>query len=257
MAYADTLLATGERIVLRERQHWFVLVYEARWAILGLLLGFGLLLLRGGGVTPGGFFGDVLLWVTMLLLLGGGAWAVWSIFRWRSEEYVVTTRRILACEGVINRRATDSSLEMINDAILTQSIVGRIFGFGDLEVLTASEAGIDRLRMLVDAPGFKRAMVDAKYTLERELAQQLPGREAEAATVAADRADGGASPGPGPARPAPVVAPPPGPVQPAAVPPMSADEVTTTLARLADLRDRGAITAEDYEAKKRELLSRL
>ncbi len=38
---------------------------------------------------------------------------------------------------------------------------------------------------------------------------------------------------------------------------MTADEVTRTLAQLADLRDRGAISPEEYEAKKAELLSRL
>ena len=37
----------------------------------------------------------------------------------------------------------------------------------------------------------------------------------------------------------------------------SSDEVTRTLGALADLRDRGAITPEEYEAKKRELLARL
>ena len=35
------------------------------------------------------------------------------------------------------------------------------------------------------------------------------------------------------------------------------DEVTRTLANLADLRDRGAITPEEYEHKKADLLSRL
>ena len=38
---------------------------------------------------------------------------------------------------------------------------------------------------------------------------------------------------------------------------MSPDEVTATLARLADLRDRGAISVAEYEAKKAELLGRL
>jgi hypothetical protein len=33
--------------------------------------------------------------------------------------------------------------------------------------------------------------------------------------------------------------------------------VTQTLARLADLRDSGAITVDEYEAKKQELLGRL
>jgi hypothetical protein len=49
--------------------------------------------------------------------------------------------------------------------------------------------------------------------------------------------------------------------EPAAPPPSGSrsdpDEVTRTLASLADLRDRGAISAEDYEAKKQDLLGRL
>ena len=61
-----------------------------------------------------------------------------------------------------------------------------------------------------------------------------------------------ASPPP-PAPPVADAAPPPPPA-----PPIDASlEVTQTLARLADLRDRGAITPEEYEAKKAELLGRL
>jgi hypothetical protein len=40
-------------------------------------------------------------------------------------------------------------------------------------------------------------------------------------------------------------------------PKVNPDEVTRTLANLADLRDRGAISAEEYEAKKTDLLGRL
>ena len=38
---------------------------------------------------------------------------------------------------------------------------------------------------------------------------------------------------------------------------MSSDEITKALGDLADLRDRGAITPEEYEAKKADLLERL
>ncbi|MBF8290711.1 MAG: hypothetical protein HW391_1679, partial [Chloroflexi bacterium] len=38
---------------------------------------------------------------------------------------------------------------------------------------------------------------------------------------------------------------------------MSADEVTRALGDLAGLRDRGAITPEEYEAKKQDLLARI
>ena len=36
--YAESLLASGERVVRREHQHWFILVANARYAILALIV---------------------------------------------------------------------------------------------------------------------------------------------------------------------------------------------------------------------------
>ena len=38
---------------------------------------------------------------------------------------------------------------------------------------------------------------------------------------------------------------------------LSADELDASLSKLADLRDRGLITPEEFEEKKKELLDRL
>jgi hypothetical protein len=38
---------------------------------------------------------------------------------------------------------------------------------------------------------------------------------------------------------------------------MTSEEITEALGDLADLRDRGAISPDEYEAKKQELLGRL
>jgi hypothetical protein len=97
--------------------------------------------------------------------------------------------------------------------------------------------------MLRDADGFKRAMLDAKHELELELsgARPMPGPAIRSG---------------GPVAPAQAAAPAAAPAA-AAPPAMSADEVTRTLASLADLRDRGAISAEEYEAKKADLLHRI
>jgi len=54
---------------------------------------------------------------------------------------------------------------------------------------------------------------------------------------------------------APAAAAPPQPAEPVRSNP--ADDVGATLERLAGLRDKGLITAEEYEAKKRELLERM
>ena len=151
----------------------------------------------------------------------------------------------------------DSSLEKINDARLTQSVFGRMFGFGDLEILTAADTGVDRFRMIRNPIGFKRAMLDAKHEYERDVARLGVVR----AEPAAARRAGGRR---GAHRPAPVTggvgddtvsARRPGPARDAAT--LSPDELTRTLSSLADLRDRGAISAEEYERKKADLLSRL
>jgi hypothetical protein len=133
-----------------------------------------------------------------------------------------------------------------------------MFGFGDLEILTASETGISILRMLRQPDDFKRAMLDAKHDLELELsgAKPLPAPPIRMPSAPRDPMTG--------APPAPMSQSSGGSGPPPSATPtgsaradLTADEVTRTLGSLADLRDRGAISAEEYEAKKADLLRRL
>ena len=261
MSYLDNVLGTGEEVLRREHQHPFVLVANAVYAFIAWIVAV-LLLLLVSGLADSGFSGTVRSlagYVVLILVVGGIAWFFWQILVWQNEEYVITNRRVMETGGVLNKQVVDSSLEKINDAILRVSVFGRMFGFGDLEILTASEAGISKLRMLRQPDDFKRTMLDAKHDLELELsgARPMPGpaiRTASAASMTPVDAAGG---------PVAVAPPPPAPPAAAAAPlaatpsRMSADEVTRTLASLADLRDRGAISAEEYEAKKADLLGRL
>jgi hypothetical protein len=253
MSYTDTLLASGERIVKREHQHWFILVGNARFAVLALVLAIALLILFATGSLTGGAR-DVLGFLTLVLFVGGLAMLGWSWLRYQNEEYLITTRRIIHAEGVVNKQATDSSLEKINDAVLSENVFGRMFGFGDLDVLTASETGIERLRMLRDAKDFKKAMLEAKHELEIELSRPTMPPLRSAAEAPAPAAMDAPPPPPAPA-PAPLVSPPASAVPPPAA--MSSEDVTGALNRLAGLRDRGIITPEEFEAKKAELLDRL
>jgi uncharacterized membrane protein YdbT with pleckstrin-like domain len=235
MGYVDSLLASGERTMRIAHQHWFILVWRARWAVLGLLIALVLVVLRMLNSGATGPVWDILGWASVILVIYGIVAMAWGVLQYRNEEYVITNRRIIHAEGVINKRATDSSLEKINDAVLVETFLGRIFGFGDLDVLTASESGIEKLRMLRDAKSFKKAMLEAKHELELELARP---------TMPPVRAtEGGAAPAP-------------------AAPPSTeaidtADEVAAALARLGELRDKGVITPTEFDAKKAELLARL
>ena len=260
MGYADGLLTSGERVVHREKQHWWVFIWGAKWTILAMIAAL-LLLVVSNGMESGGFLGTIktlLSWVAAVVFIGGIALLFWTILQYLSQEYVVTNRRVIDTQGVVNKRAADSSLEKINDAVLTQSVFGRALDFGDLKILTASEAAISEFRMLRRPIEFKKAMLEAKHEYEIEVAGGTPAPSpplradnatAAAATTAAAVGDETRT------VPSPSSAAPAGAVLDGAA--MSSDELTRTLASLADLRDRGAISPEEFERKKAELLSRL
>ena len=230
--YADGLIADGEHILVRTRQHWFSIVAYtlAFWVMVAISVGFFILKLV--------IDWQPLAWIAFISLVGAIVWIVWRYASWSFQDYIITNRRVMQVEGIVNKVSLDSSLEKINDAVLRQGLFGRLLYFGDLEVLTASEETVDTFKMLNDAANFKKAMLNAKYALEREVASPMPSPPLRAPSANA----GGAAAGPD-AADAPMD--------------MSSEDVTDTLHRLADLRDRGAITAAEYEAKKAEMLDRL
>ena len=255
MSYADGLLSTGERIAHREKQHWFVFIWGAKWAVIALIVAILLFLLRetppvqdqAEGIRSG------IGWVGAAIVIGALAFLIWHILRYLNQEYVLTNRRVIQVAGVLNKTSMDSSLEKINDARLEQSVFGRMFGFGDLEILTAADTGVDRFHMIRNPIGFKKAMLDAKHEYERDVAggSYAPSPPLRTEPLAH-------TPVAAPVKTAPgdetVSGDTPGRAPTAAI---SSDELTRTLSSLADLRDRGAITAEEYERKKADLLSRL
>lgn len=160
-AYLESLLGDRENIVLVTRQHWFILL---RLVLVELIMIFATLV----AVT--------LVWLAWsretigalgyLLILIPLASLIRDVLIWRQHKYVITDRRVIQIFGVINKNITDSSLEKVNDVKMEQSFFGRLFNFGDIEILTASELGINRFTFISDPVQFKTAMLNAKYNLE-------------------------------------------------------------------------------------------
>jgi uncharacterized membrane protein YdbT with pleckstrin-like domain len=219
MSYAESLLAKGEVIQYRARQHWLAPLSEARNAVLILLLGLVLALIEK--MVLGWAWRSVAGLIDLVLIVVALVWIGIVYLTWRSQEYVVTNRRVLKVEGLLDKKSGDSALDKINDAVLKQGLLARVFHYGDLDILTASEEQIDHYQMLADVVDFKKAMLDAKNVLE----------------------DGGRRPAAGLG----------------AAPPQSGSsaDVAETLSRLADLRDKGAITQAEFDSKKADLLGRL
>jgi hypothetical protein len=264
--YAQSLLASGEQIVRNQRQHWFGLVYRLGMGILSILIAV-VLFVVGSQFSPDGFIGTlraILGIVTLILFVGGIGQIGLSYFRWENDRDVLTTRRIIQTQGFINRKAADTSLEKINDALYEQGVIGRIFGFGALDVMTASASGINKMRFLTTPMEFKKDMMDAKHNLEMGVASgEFTDAPLRVAPVVTGSAVGSRDVQPEtlpvgdvrvpPDNPAPAPLAPAPPPTPAA----AAVDVTDQIAKLAGLRDSGAITPEEYEAKKSELLGRI
>jgi len=128
--YADSLLTEGEVVIRRERQHWLSLFLETRLSILLWVIAIVALLavpvfhLKGAA-------SDGLSLGALAIIAFGVVFFAWRWWHWQTEEYLITSRRLLKVEGIVNKRAADSNLEKINDAILEENLIGRMLDFGD------------------------------------------------------------------------------------------------------------------------------
>jgi membrane protein YdbS with pleckstrin-like domain len=166
------------------------------------------------------------VWV---LLLAGAVVAVALVMalaryvRLAACHYVLTDRRLLRLRGILSQSSMDSYLDKINNVEHHQTLLGRLFNYGDVEIDTASESGAEVFPQISHPLAFKRAV--------------------DAATAAYHATAGGAPGAPGGYRPGPA----------AAVAPSGAERIR----ELKRLLDEGLITQAEIEAKRKQLLEQI
>ena len=225
--YGDTLMASGEHVLYRGRQHWAALVPELFWDGVALVLGVLLVtLIEVVAMHVTNVLVAVLLPAAVVAL--GILSMVVSYQSWKNREYLVTNDRVLGVRGLIGKKTLDVSLDKITNVELSQSRIARLFklGYGNIDIRTAHEGSVAVYSGLIEVVAFKKAVLDARNALWVEAP------EAASAAIPAAPVDSSAM---------------------AKTP----DEIMSALTRLADLRDRGAITQPEFEAKKSEMLARL
>jgi uncharacterized membrane protein YdbT with pleckstrin-like domain len=235
MGYVEELLASNERVIYRTRKHWIAPLFAT---VTGTLLTVGGIAAMTGRIfTDAAWLDNILLWGGLLALLVGLVLLGKAFVEWRSEEYVVTNHKVMKVSGILRKTAEGSALEKINDITISQSVLGRALDFGTLSVLTAADESNLRYTEMREPMEFRKQILDQKQEYEandaRAIAEAVRLHQAPTSTAPAAAA---------------AVAPEPG---------SSAEEITATIERLAQLRASGAITAEEFEAKKAELLGRL
>lgn len=202
--YIKEMLGENERILLVTRQHGFVLFGQIVLEIVlmvTIIVGTTLL----AAIYPQAIFGYVLVLVPLIGM-------VRDILAWSNRQYIVTNRRVIQVSGILSKEVLDTSLEKVNDVKMTQPFWGRLFDYGDIQILTASELGVDQFRSIGDPVKFKTAMLNAK----EKLGFGEPGMRAT-----------------------------------------TEEDIPSLIEELDDLRKKGIISEEEFQQKKRELLSKM
>lgn len=159
MSYIESLLSQHEKLIFRTHQHWITLAVSFLVNLVLLLL---ILFIAAIVWIPLQF---QLGWLTGLLVLIPIARFVYHYIAWDNREYLITNRRVIQLSGVLNKNVFDSSLEKVNDVRMHQSLAGRMFDYGDVEIMTAAEEGENLFKHIAKPVKFKTAMLNQKEAM--------------------------------------------------------------------------------------------
>ena len=203
-----TILKQDEKKLLIIRQHWIKLVLPFLvWLIAAVLL-----------IWFAGTTGLIIALVTAL-------YPMYEYLNWKNNLWCITNLRVVDESGFFSRYSKESPLDKINNVEYDQTIWGRIFGYGNVDIQTAAELGettyhlIHHPKLLKDT--ITHAQEEYKKTQISKQATQLA--EAIAKSTAA--------------------------IKPSQQ--MIADE----LQKLFNLYQQGALTQEEYQVQKNKLMT--
>jgi membrane protein YdbS with pleckstrin-like domain len=121
-------LQKGEKILLLTYSSWTSLIIPVFFALVIVVAGVFLV------------YHFQWVWGWVMSLLGIGWWLL-RYYDWRVNIWVVTNFRVIDEAGLLNHYAKESPLDKINNVSYDQTLAGRLFNFGHVEIQTAAEAG--------------------------------------------------------------------------------------------------------------------
>jgi len=209
-----TTLKKDEIILLITRQHWIKLVLPIFvWLLLAALC---IWLLKTTG---------------LIITLVAALYPIYEYLNWKSNLWCITNLRVVDESGFFGRYSKESPLDKINNVEYDQSIWGRMFGYGNVDIQTAAEMGETTYEM-IDNPGLLKDTITHSQEEYKKNAIDSQANQlalAIAKTTAAITAQ--------------------------QLPPNSSKQmVADELEKLFALLNQGAITQEEYNQIKNNLL---
>jgi uncharacterized membrane protein YdbT with pleckstrin-like domain len=156
MSYVEQSLGEGEVVRHVAHKHWVIFVVPVFQLLVGLVL-------AGIGYKIGDFWVWLgwLMRVLGLVIVAFGALHLLGAWLTRvTTELAVTNRKVIGKWGLISRRTIEQRLEKIDSIEVEQTILGRILGYGTVEV-RGSGVSMTPLRMIAGPLTFRRRVEDA------------------------------------------------------------------------------------------------
>ena len=149
--YIDEILQPGEKLLYSTNVHWiFYLPAIGAWLVAAALL-----------VVARMFIQDFVVLFCLAAAAIAGLAALYLTFqawfrRWTTETDV-TSLRVVHKEGFIKRNTFEMSLDKVESVDVVQSILGRIFGWGDVTVKGVGE-GHKTMNMIASPLQFRNSI---------------------------------------------------------------------------------------------------
>ena len=175
------------------------------------------LVIAGAIAAAAGSVSTWVVWVALVALVASTIWLVYRYVRWTSTRLVVTNCRVIERRGILARRGREIPLGALSDIGYRQTILGRMIGLGDVVL---ESAGKNSQEVFPDLPH--------PAAIHNQIYQQIEARRGPASVSGS-----------------------PGSVM------TVGSTIPERIEQLTDLRRKGLITDQEFEAKKSELLGQL
>jgi uncharacterized membrane protein YdbT with pleckstrin-like domain len=149
--YIDDILQPGEKVLYSTNAHWvFFLPAIALWVLAGALL-------VVSGMVPGGAAALICLSLAAISALVALYNTVTAWFHRWTTETDVTNLRVVHKTGFISRKTFEMSLDKIESVDVTQTILGRMFDYGDVMVRGVGE-GEEEIKTIASPLAFRNSI---------------------------------------------------------------------------------------------------
>jgi uncharacterized membrane protein YdbT with pleckstrin-like domain len=145
MSYIDGNLLAGEKVVYRTRLHWLLFMTPVLFTVVVLLPIAWLL-----NHEAWGQYAWIPLAIGFLILLA-------TYIKRQSSDFAVTNKRVMMKVGVFSTRSIELVLNKVEAIAVNQTLMGRIFGYGDI-VVTGSGGTKEAFSHIQGPLAFRRAV---------------------------------------------------------------------------------------------------